>query len=296
MAKNGVLHNDIIVEFNDARHVNLTRVKDLSTEDRFLNASDIRHLLQSQRNVSQRTISRRLNEFGMKARSPAVKPHLSDLNKRNRLIWARNHLSWTLNKWKCVSFSDESCFELGRGRNRYVRRKIGERYIKACVQQKLNRSMGTIKVCGSFSWHGYTPLTRITGNLNAVRYINILQTNLIDNQYIRNNRRDFVFQSDNCPVHTSRKVKKFFDDNNISTLQWPAVSPDCNIIENVWGIIKSKICRINPAPQNVDELWEIIRRTWDSLMSQNIFRQGLIRSMPRRVYALYASGGTFTKY
>ena len=47
--------------------------------------------------------------------------------------------------------------------------------------------------------------------------------------------------ADLAPCHTSKKVTKFFADNDIRVLEWPGNSPDLNPIENLWAIIKQRL-------------------------------------------------------
>ncbi len=52
---------------------------------------------------------------------------------------------------------------------------------------------------------------------------------------------DFIFQQDMVPAHTAKNTKSWLNDHGVGVLDWPANSPDLNPIENLWGIVKSKI-------------------------------------------------------
>ena len=50
-----------------------------------------------------------------------------------------------------------------------------------------------------------------------------------------------TLQQDNAPCHVSRVVQEYLNENDIFTIEWPAQSPDLNIIENIWLSIKRKL-------------------------------------------------------
>ena len=64
---------------------------------------------------------------------------------------------------------------------------------------------------------------------------------------------DFVLQQNNCSLHVSSKTLEFLDGAGIEVLPWPRRSPDLSLIENVWGLISSRMYN-GPQPINLDDM------------------------------------------
>ena len=86
--------------------------------------------------ISIHTVQRRLSEANLSCRRPYAGAILSRQRRANRVLWARQHLRWTLQQWDSVVFSDESrfCVRHMDGR-RKVYRRPGERYADCCVYE-----------------------------------------------------------------------------------------------------------------------------------------------------------------
>ena len=50
-----------------------------------------------------------------------------------------------------------------------------------------------------------------------------------------------LFQQDNAPCHKSKEVTKWFMDNEIEIMDWPARSPDLSPIKKVWATLKREL-------------------------------------------------------
>uniref|UniRef100_A0A8R1IHD8 HTH_Tnp_Tc3_2 domain-containing protein n=1 Tax=Caenorhabditis japonica TaxID=281687 RepID=A0A8R1IHD8_CAEJA len=61
---------------------------------------------------SSRTIRRRLQVAGLHGRRPVKKPLVSLKNRKARVEWAKQHLSWGPREWANHIWSDESKFNL----------------------------------------------------------------------------------------------------------------------------------------------------------------------------------------
>ena len=91
---------------------------------------------------------------------------------------------------------------------------------------------------------------------------------------------DFIFQQDNARPHISKHTLAFLEENGVKILDgWPPYSPDLNIIEVIWAIMKKRVEITNP--QTLAELKLTIHKVWDELSFSTI--NGLLRSIPRRM-------------
>ncbi|GFU42790.1 transposable element Tcb1 transposase [Trichonephila clavipes] len=97
------------------------RVTTQQVANQFLDASG--------KQISRKTVARRLRGGGLYARRPVVCIPLTRQHRTARLQWCREHHNWTEQNWACVLFSDESRFSLASDcRRRLIWRESGTAY------------------------------------------------------------------------------------------------------------------------------------------------------------------------
>ena len=95
-------------------------------------------------------------------------------------------------------------------------------------------------------------------------------------------------------MHSAKLVKNWFLTKKINTFDWPANSPDLNIIENMWGLLSREVYSGGRQFSNVDELKADIVQKWDSI-DQSVIHN-LYDTLPHRIFNLINKNGKATGY
>ncbi len=242
--------------------------------------------------ISSATTFRRLRKMGYTSRIPSVKPLLNAKQKAKRLRWAKAHADWTVEQWSKVIFSDESRFAMEFGdKGPRVWRRPHERYSPGCLRRSVKHPTSVL-VWGCVSMEGTGNLCFINQMVNTEVYLETLEYHLLPSIETLFGDEECIFQQDLAPAHSSKATKKWLTDNNIQVLDWPANSPDLNVIEAIWDTMKRRMR--NKKPTTSEQLKQVIMESWDSITALDIDK--LVSSMPRRVAATIRAKGDVTKY
>ena len=60
-------------------------------------------------------------------------------------------------------------------------------------------------------------------------------------------------------------MREYLDENDILTMEWPAQSPDLNIIENIWLSIKRKLHSETSEIKSEEHLIKRFRHAWNEV-------------------------------
>ena len=93
-----------------------------------------------------------------------------------------------------------------------------------------------------------------------------------------------VFMQDGAPWHRSSSILAYLDNKNVCLFSdWPAQSPDLNIIENLWALLKKNIRKHHP----------ILKDDWYTIPNDYITSLWVFTS---RLHEAFRNKGLNTKY
>ncbi len=231
------------------------------------------------------TITAALHQSGLYGRVARRKPLLSARYMK--------HLKDSKMVTNKILWSDETKIErFGLNSNRYVWRKPGTAHHLSNTVPTVKHGGGSIMLWGCFSAAGTGRLVAIEGKMNAAKYRDILDENLLQSaQDLRLGRR-FTFQQDNDPKHTAKITKEWLHNNSVTVLEWPSQSPDLNPIEHLWRDLKMAVHQL--LPSNLTELERICKEEWQRIPKSRC--EKLAASFPKRLMAVLNQKGASTKY
>ena len=129
--------------------------------------------------------------------------------------------------WKGVLWSDETKINrIGSDEGVYTWKQKGEQLSnRTTIPTVKHREGNNLIVWGCMGWNGVGKLIEVQGTMDAQQYCDILDDGLEESfDKLEIPEKDWIFQQDNDPKHTSKKAKQWFEDNGIQVLAWPAQS------------------------------------------------------------------------
>jgi transposase len=258
------------------------RIVTVSMTNGRLSDQGLANLLQEEMGcqISRQTVnnvrhSQRFN-FGPPKRVPNLQPY--HIQSRQQFV-----KDWYGDVFRDIKhlplvFSDESRFCLGTD-NTWTWQRRGEYLMSNMVQEEKFYHF-SIMVWGAIGKDFKSDLIVCDGSIDSERYISFLRKSEFFIQADRHfGHKRWVFQQDGATCHTSDYSMTELAKHCLPIPEWPPNSPDLNVIEVVWAIMKRRLKaeRITSKAMAKDA----ILQEWNKLTFETI--NGLVESFETRL-------------
>ena len=128
-------------------------------------------------------------------------------------------------------------------------------------------------------------------NLDSKEEKQLINLSQNDPKKIQLNLYGILIRKKNCSTSLIRT--KWFSEKELEIFEnWPPNSPDINIIENVWSLLKKRV--FERRPKNIEELWAFCQEEFERIPLEYI--QNLYSSIPDRLNKIVQCNGKNIKF
>ena len=170
--------------------------------------------------ASVRTIRREIKELGFRYNHNKKKLYLSKKHCISRVEFAKKHLAETTN-FKHIIFSDEKRFTLDGPDNIGSYCDTNDKNGVRPKRIKRQNGGGGVMFLAAISSKGNLKIKEINGTYNSKSYLNDLVNEFIPWCKSQFEKKDWIWQQDNCSIHTASIIKEVFTAQKLSILERP---------------------------------------------------------------------------
>jgi transposase len=174
-----------------------------------------------QLSFSSRTVKRIIEPFHIRKWQCKQRPELSEEVAKLRYERVLLRKDWSTEEWALIIFSDESSVERGKGGQReWAWRTANQKWSPQFVQTYSKGHDISIMVWGAIWIRGRSDLVVMTRDEHAKRngYSANSYIDVLDQTIERYWQPGMIFMQDNAPIHTAKKVLKWFKERAIPVL------------------------------------------------------------------------------
>jgi transposase len=245
--------------------------------------------------LTTRRIQQWMREKGLNPYHRDKQLKLSAEHRRKRVVFARN---WLNHDWTNTLFTDETEFLLDPKTINTKDNIVWARSKDDVPPIEVDQYSQKFQVWGGIAAKGRTRLIFYEGGLDAAQYRDkVLAKALPDFSVIFGaGNRSWTFVHDGASAHKAATTNTWLTAHvphfipSGPTGEWPAKSPDLNIIEQLWGQMKLDI-ELNK-PKSMEALKTRIKTLWANLDLDTVTKQA--EGMQKRLKLIIGTGGAIT--
>jgi transposase len=238
--------------------------------------------------VGVRTIQRTIRRSGLRYLVLNEEEDLNENQIQRRLNFSQTHRN---DDFKYVLFVDEKKWTLGGGVHKAWQDPNNKK------KRLVKRHPKKINVWGGIGSYFKTRLYFFEENLNAKLYQKILKKEIPPVERApdcpTSARDKWILIQDNDPKHRAKSTIELLDEIAPDRMQdFPALSPDFNIIEDIWSQMDGKIKHYNIT--SINQLKSRLKKAWKEITWQTV--RTSVNSIPNRLESCIEKQGARTEY
>ena len=232
-----------------------------------------------------------------------------EIHRQKRLEFALDAREWDRQRLYSQMFSDEVWANWGANSRNFVTVQVAgdpkdiviDRHRPECLTRKAAGGTAWMFHGAIYGGHKAFGTYWEWGTMNSEKYDEHILSQVEEYVSVEQRMgRSPWFQHDNAPCHASSLTQSNLQRRRIPTIEWPPYSPDLNLIEHVWVIMKRHI-QNNYVRRSYDkhtisrsELKQLIQEAWDLVRNEDI--AALYDSWKDRCDAVIRANGGPTSY
>ena len=271
----------------------------------------------SELGVSKGTVFSVLQQSQLKCFRRVQCHKLTTTHREARIDKASALLHRFSDSWKNIWFSDEASFSVSPPLNRQNERIYREVRLKTDIPAEdlvvqIDKQQPSIMCYAAVSWHGKTELRFIEGHasgqedipvyrkkkktVNQLVYTEEMCPMMFDDINAVMNGNSWTWQQDGAKAHTARSAVEWLGRNTpdfITPQQWPAKSPDLNVLDySLWGILLASIADNRPHIESLNQLKATLIDCWNAIPMRTV-QKACASWIPRLRSCIEMQGGHF---
>lgn len=177
--------------------------------------------------------------------------------------YSEEHLHITMDYWYKYLYSVECSFDTSKRGSSWVTGLSGEWFHDHCLQHSFPNVTGSVIVCGEIMYDWKSPLVFLKSigrkGVIAKNYMEQVLEPIVapafSDLFRFNESSRGLYVENQAPVHGVKLVLVEVKNSlSIPLHPWPPSSPDLNLIENVWRIMKQRIKARDTFPNTIEKI------------------------------------------
>ncbi|KAA6404365.1 MAG: putative Transposable element Tc3 transposase [Streblomastix strix] len=220
------------------------------------------------------------------------RPKLTERHIAKRIQFAEEFLLNDQSKKTEIIFSDEKKFRFdGPDGWAYYWYSLDEKDDNSIYSKDYGKYKG-VMVLATINSAGILSHDRMQGSITAVVQRELLLSQVFPSIHTELGEQ-FKYQMDSASCHKNKETLKDLESYGFSFLDWPALSPDLNPVENMWSILVRKVYEDGVNYENEEDLWAGIQGAGRKITKKDILL--LNNSFQKRFTELLKRGGKYVQ-